>query len=78
VNLGLINLFPIPVLDGGHLLLFFVEWVRRRPVSVRARALSHLFGISVLAVLMLVAFKNDVARKWHWDAVVAQVREIVN
>ncbi len=78
VNLGLINLLPIPVLDGGHLLLFFIEWVRRRPVSVRARALSSLFGISILAVLMLVAFKNDVSRKWHWDAIVMQVREIVN
>ena len=77
VNLGLINLLPIPVLDGGHLLLFFIEWVRRRPVSVRARALSSLFGISVLAILMLVAFKNDVSRKWHWDAIVMQVREIV-
>lgn len=78
VNLGLLNLLPIPVLDGGHLLLFFVEWVRRRPVSVRTRALSSLVGISVLAVLMLVAFKNDVSRKWNWDAVVIQVREIVN
>jgi regulator of sigma E protease len=78
VNLGLINLLPIPVLDGGHLLLFFIEWVRRRPVSVRARALSSLFGMSVLIVLMLVAFKNDVSRKWHWDAIVVQVREIVN
>lgn len=78
VNLGLINLLPIPVLDGGHLLLFAIEWVRRRPVSVRARALSSLFGISVLAVLMLVAFKNDVSRKWNWESIVVQVREIVN
>lgn len=78
VNLGLINLLPIPVLDGGHLLLFLVEWVRRRPVSVRARALSSLFGISVLAVLMLVAFKNDLSRKVSWDTVVMQVREMVN
>jgi regulator of sigma E protease len=78
VNLGLINLLPIPVLDGGHLLLFFIEWVRRRPVSVRGRALSSLVGISVLAVLMLIAFKNDVSRKWSWDAVKLSVREIVN
>jgi regulator of sigma E protease len=78
VNLGLINLLPIPVLDGGHLLLFFIEWVRRRPVSVRARALSSLFGISVLAVLMLVAFKNDVSRKWSWDTIVVQIKEAVN
>jgi regulator of sigma E protease len=82
VNLGLINLLPIPVLDGGHLLLFLVEWIRRRPVSVRTRALSSLVGISVLALLMLVAFKNDVSRKWArtspWDSVVLQMREMVN
>jgi regulator of sigma E protease len=76
VNLGLINLLPIPVLDGGHLLLFFVEWVRRKPVSVRTRALSSLVGMSVLVLLMLVAFKNDVSRKW--DVIRSQVREIVN
>jgi regulator of sigma E protease len=76
VNLGLINLLPIPVLDGGHLLLFFVEWVRRKPVSVRTRALSSLVGMSVLVLLMLVAFKNDVSRKW--DVIRSQVLEIVN
>jgi regulator of sigma E protease len=78
VNLGLLNLLPIPVLDGGHLLLFLIEWLRRRPVSVRARALSSLFGISILVVLMLVAFKNDVSRKWHWDSITMQVREMMN
>lgn len=76
VNLGLINLLPIPVLDGGHLLFFLLEWVRRKPISVRARALSSLFGMSVLMLLMLVAFKNDVTRKW--DVIVLQVRDIVN
>jgi regulator of sigma E protease len=75
VNLGLINLLPIPVLDGGHLLLFLLEWVRRKPVSLRARELSSLVGISVLVVLMLVAFKNDVTRKWG-DVVLLQVHDI--
>jgi regulator of sigma E protease len=75
VNLGLINLLPIPVLDGGHLMLFLIEWVRRRPVSLRARELSSLVGMSVLVLLMLVAFKNDVSRKW--DVIVLQMREIV-
>ena len=74
VNLGLINLLPIPVLDGGHLLLFLVEWVRRKPVSLRARELSSLVGMSVLVILMLVAFKNDVTRKW--DVIVLQVRDL--
>lgn len=75
VNLGLINLLPIPVLDGGHLMLFLVEWVRRRPVSLKTRELSSLVGMSILMVLMLVAFKNDVSRKW--DVIVSQVHDIV-
>ncbi|AKU98555.1 Intramembrane protease RasP/YluC, implicated in cell division based on FtsL cleavage [Labilithrix luteola] len=75
VNLGLINLLPIPVLDGGHLMLFLVEWVRRKPVSLRTRELSSLVGMTVLVLLMLLAFKNDVARKW--DVIVLQAREIV-
>jgi regulator of sigma E protease len=74
VNLGLINLLPIPVLDGGHLLLFLIEWVRRKPVSLRARELSSLVGMSVLVLLMAVAFKNDVTRKW--DVIVLQVRDL--
>lgn len=74
VNLGLINLLPIPVLDGGHLMLFLVEWVRRRPVSLRTRELASLVGMSVLVLLMLVAFKNDVTRKW--DVIRLQVRDL--
>ena len=74
VNLGLLNLLPIPVLDGGHLFLFLLEWVRRKPVSLRARELSSLVGMSVLVILMLVAFKNDVSRKW--DVIKGSVKEL--
>ena len=74
VNLGLINLLPIPVLDGGHLAFFVVEWVRRKPVSLRAREVASLVGMSVLFALMLVAFKNDVTRRW--DVIVGELREI--
>jgi regulator of sigma E protease len=74
VNLGLINLLPIPVLDGGHLFFFLVEAVRRRPISLRVREVASLVGMGLLVLLMLVAFKNDVERKW--DVIVAQVREI--
>ena len=76
VNLGLLNLLPIPVLDGGHIFLFLLEWVRRKPVSLRARELSSLVGMSVLVLLMLVAFKNDVSRKW--DVIVGSVREVTH
>jgi regulator of sigma E protease len=76
VNLGLINLLPIPVLDGGHLLFFLVEGIRRRPLSLRVREVASLIGMVMLVLLMAIAFKNDVERRW--DVIVAQVREIVS
>jgi regulator of sigma E protease len=74
VNLGLINLLPIPVLDGGQLLFFLFEAARRRPLPLRIREVSSLVGMVMLVLLMLVAFKNDVERRW--DVIVAQVREL--
>jgi regulator of sigma E protease len=64
VNLGLVNLLPIPVLDGGHLFFLAAEGVRRRPVTRRTRELASLVGMAMLALLMLLAFKNDVQRHW--------------
>jgi regulator of sigma E protease len=75
VNLGLINLLPIPVLDGGHLVFFLLEGIRRRPLSLRTREIASLVGMSVLMLLMALAFKNDVTRKW--DTIRAQVMELV-
>ncbi|MFL5270577.1 MAG: site-2 protease family protein, partial [Anaeromyxobacteraceae bacterium] len=62
VNLGLMNLLPIPVLDGGHLAACLVEGVTRRPLSMRAREVANLVGIVLLVLLMIVVFKNDIAR----------------
>jgi len=76
VNLGIINLLPIPVLDGGHLLFFLFEAARRRPLPLRIREVASLAGMMVLMLLMLVAFKNDVERRW--DVIVTQVREILS
>jgi regulator of sigma E protease len=64
VNLGLINLMPIPMLDGGHLLFFFIELVARRPLSVRVREYASIAGLTLLILLMVFAFKNDVERQW--------------
>jgi regulator of sigma E protease len=62
VNLGLLNLLPIPILDGFGLLSAFWEWVRRRPIPMRAREIANIFGLAVLVGLMLAVFKNDIAR----------------
>lgn len=64
VNLGLINLMPIPLLDGGHLLFLLLELVSRKPLSVRVREYASIFGLTVLILLMVFAFKNDVERQW--------------
>src|SRR5437762_661951 len=62
INLGVLNLLPIPVLDGGHLLFFLVESVIGRPVSVRHREMAQQVGIFLLLLLMIYAFYNDIAR----------------
>ena len=62
VNLGVLNLLPVPVLDGGHLLFFFVEAIIRKPVSVRYREMAQQVGICLLALLMVYAFYNDIMR----------------
>jgi regulator of sigma E protease len=64
VNLGLINLLPIPTLDGGHLLFFVIEGATRRPVAMRVRQVASAAGLVVLVVIMGVAVKNDLQRKF--------------
>jgi regulator of sigma E protease len=60
VNLGLINLLPVPMLDGGHLLVFTVEAVRRRPLSQVARERVQLAGLVVIVLITILAVLNDV------------------
>ncbi len=62
VNLGIINLFPIPVLDGGHLLFFGIEAITRRSVSEKVREKMIQFGAAVLVALMVFVFYNDIVR----------------
>ncbi len=65
VNLGLLNLLPVPVLDGGHLLMFGVEAVIRRPLSMRVRQIVTQIGLFLLISLMVIALFNDVVRLIH-------------
>jgi regulator of sigma E protease len=62
VNLGVINLFPIPVLDGGHLLFFGIEAVMGEPLSMRKRELAQQVGLFMLIALMVFVFYNDIMR----------------
>ena len=62
INLGVLNLLPIPVLDGGHLLFFLVESVIGRPVAIKHREMAQQVGIFLLMLLMIYAFYNDIAR----------------
>ena len=76
INLGLINLLPIPLLDGGHLLFFAFEAVLRRPLPLRVREIASLVGLLFLLCFMGVAFKNDVERRW--DVIQGQVKELTD
>jgi regulator of sigma E protease len=62
VNLAVINLLPIPVLDGGHLLFFLIEAVTGRPVNLKVREIAQQVGMVILIMLMILVFYNDITR----------------
>ena len=62
ISLGVLNLLPIPVLDGGHLLFYLIEWARGRPLSDRVQGWGMQIGISLVVGVMLLALINDLGR----------------
>jgi regulator of sigma E protease len=62
VSIGLLNLFPIPLLDGGHLLFYGIEAVRGRPLSERAQEVGFRIGLAIVVMLMIFATFNDILR----------------
>ena len=62
ISVGLINLLPVPVLDGGHILVFAVEAVRGRPLSTRARDRITIVGLAVVGLITILALRNDLVR----------------
>jgi regulator of sigma E protease len=62
INLGVINLFPIPILDGGHFLFLGLEAVLRRPISVKKMEIAQQIGLVLIISLMVFAFYNDLIR----------------
>ena len=63
VNLAIINLLPIPILDGGHLLFFFIEAVKGKPVSLKIREVAQQVGLFIIILLIIFVFYNDIS-KW--------------
>jgi regulator of sigma E protease len=62
INLGVLNLLPIPILDGGHLLFFGIEAILRKPLRERQREIAQQVGLLLLVGIMVFAFWNDIDR----------------
>jgi regulator of sigma E protease len=62
LSLGILNLLPIPILDGGHLLYYFIEVIKGSPLSERALVAGQYIGLALLVTLMGLAFYNDIVR----------------
>jgi regulator of sigma E protease len=75
VNLAILNLLPVPVLDGGTIVLTALEWLRGGPLPTRLRDFAQAVGLSVILVLMGFAFWNDLSR--HWGSIVGFLRNLV-
>jgi len=64
VNLAVLNLLPVPVLDGGHMLIALVEGARRRPLSVKAMTVMQNMFVAIFIALMVLISANDIMRRW--------------
>ncbi len=62
INLAILNLLPIPLVDGGHLLFLAIEAIKRKPVSLKTRMVASYIGMSLIGLLFVVVMKNDVQR----------------
>ena len=60
ISIGIINLFPVPMLDGGHLLFFGIEAIRGRPLSERVQEIGFRIGLALVLMLMIFATFNDI------------------
>jgi regulator of sigma E protease len=62
INLAILNMLPVPILDGGHVVVYTIERIRRKPISVAMRESGQKVGFALLALLMIFAFYNDIVR----------------
>lgn len=62
LSLGIMNLLPVPVLDGGHLVYYSIEWIMRKPLGERVQQMGMRIGLALMLMLMTLAFYNDINR----------------
>ena len=62
ISLAVLNLLPVPILDGGHLLYYVVEIINRKPLSERSMEIGQQIGLALMLTLMAFAFYNDINR----------------
>jgi len=62
VNLGVLNLLPIPILDGGHILFLLVEALKGSPLSIKKMEIAQQVGLAIIVLVMVFVFYNDIAR----------------
>lgn len=67
LNLGILNLLPIPVLDGGHIAFLLIEFFRGKPLGVKKMEIAQQIGLAILILLMIVVTYNDLQRILPWD-----------
>jgi len=68
INLGVINLFPIPILDGGHIMFYAIEMVIRREINIKVKEIAQQIGFALLAMLMLFVIVIDIERM-NWPII---------
>jgi regulator of sigma E protease len=73
INLAILNLLPVPVLDGGHLMFLSIEAIRRRPLSEKVMTMANRVGLTLLLMLMVFVFYNDITR-----IIVPWIQKIIN
>lgn len=76
IQLGVLNLLPFPVLDGGHLLFFGIETIQKKPVSARVRGWAEQVGFVLLITLMILVTFNDVQNLWNVSQLLERIRHI--
>jgi len=73
IQLGVLNLLPIPVLDGGHLFFMGYEVVRRKPLSIQKRIIAQQVGMALLLTLMVLVTFNDISSIWGFKTLFGKI-----